>query len=140
MAHNSDSLMRFRNLFRLAKKARLKAYAPYSGYKVGAAILADDGKIYTGSNVENASYGLTLCAERTALVKAVSQGNRKFKEVLIVADGPEPVSPCGACRQVLFEFGKSAEVIMSNLKGRSRIEPLSRLLPHGFSRGSLKRK
>ncbi len=118
-------------LIEAAKKAMNNAYAPYSGFKVGAAIMTEDGKIFTGCNVENASYGLSMCAERVALFKAVSEGYRRFKAIAIVADTSAPVRPCGACRQVLWEFG-DMDVIMANLGGDVDVEKLSNLIPKGF--------
>ena len=120
-----------KELIERAKKARENAYAPYSKFKVGAAILTEDGEIYTGVNVENASFGLTVCAERVALFKAVSDGKRSFKAIAVVTDTEEPVPPCGACRQVLSEFG-DMEVIMANLKGDVKIARLRDLLPDSF--------
>jgi len=120
-----------KELIERAKKARENAYAPYSKFKVGAAILTEDGEVYTGVNVENASFGLTVCAERVALFKAVSVGKRSFKAIAVVADTEEPVPPCGACRQVLSEFG-DMEVIMANLKGDVKIARLRDLLPDSF--------
>jgi len=120
-----------KELIERAKKARENAYAPYSKFKVGAAILTEDGEVYTGVNVENASFGLTVCAERVALFKAVSDGKRSFKAIAVVADTEEPVPPCGACRQVLSEFG-DMEVIMANLKGDVKIARLRDLLPDSF--------
>jgi len=123
--------MYVKKLIEKAKKARENAYAPYSNFKVGAAILTEDGDVYTGVNVENASFGLTICAERVALFKAVSDGKRSFKAVAVVADTEEPIPPCGACRQVLSEFG-DMEVIMANLKGSVKITRLKDLLPDSF--------
>ncbi|OQX56957.1 MAG: cytidine deaminase [Thermotoga sp. 4484_232] len=120
-----------KELIERARKARENAYAPYSKFKVGAAILTEDGEVYTGVNVENASFGLTVCAERVALFKAVSDGKRSFKAIAVVADSEEPVPPCGACRQVLSEFG-DMKVIMANLKGDVKIARLRDLLPDSF--------
>src|SRR6478609_7284214 len=94
----------FDDLFEKAAIARLSAYAPYSDFRVGAALLTESGKVFTGGNVENISYGLTICAERAAVFAAVQAGEREFKAIAIVADTGEPISPCGACRQVLAEF------------------------------------
>lgn len=116
-----------------AAAARLQAYAPYSKFLVGAALLCEDGSVYTGCNVENASYGLTNCAERTAIFKAVSDGHRKFRAIAVVLAG-EP-SPCGACRQVIFEFGKEIQVILASsdrLQGPHKVVTIDELLPGGF--------
>ncbi len=121
-----------RELIEKALEARKQAYAPYSGFPVGAALLAADGRVFTGCNVENASYGLTMCAERVALFKAVSEGAREFVAIAI-ACGESPCSPCGACRQVLAEFSPDIEVIMTDARGqRVRREKLSTLLPGAF--------
>jgi cytidine deaminase len=121
-----------RELIEKALEARKQAYAPYSGFPVGAALLAADGRVFTGCNVENASYGLTMCAERVALFKAVSEGAREFVAIAI-ACGESPCSPCGACRQVLAEFSPDIEVIMTDSRGqRVRREKLSTLLPGAF--------
>jgi cytidine deaminase len=121
-----------KKLIARAKEARKKAYAPYSNFKVGAALEAKNGKVYTGSNVENASYAVTCCAERTALVKAVSEGVKSFRRIAIVADTGEPCPPCGVCRQALYEFAPNLEVIMANTKGMVEVMPLGELLPHAF--------
>lgn len=118
-------------LITLARQARQRAYAPYSHYQVGAALLAEDGAIFTGCNVENTSYGATICAERTAVVKAVSEGALRFTAIAIVT--PNGVSPCGICRQVLYEFGPEMTVIMADAEGHVRHEMALRdLLPLGF--------
>ena len=121
-----------RELIIAAHEAREKAYAPYSGFKVGAALLAGDGQIYTGCNVENVSYGLSICAERTALVKAVSCGQRIFKAIAITADTEDYCSPCGACRQVLAEFGSDIKVYFVNCRGEYLMQTTSELLPRSF--------
>jgi len=119
-------------LIRAALEARERAYAPYSHFAVGAALLAADGRIFTGCNVENASYGLTMCAERVALFKAVSEGAREFTAIAI-ACGAGPCAPCGACRQVLREFSPDLLVIMADAAGKEvRKERLSSLLPSSF--------
>jgi cytidine deaminase len=119
------------HLIEKAKEASQKAYAPYSNYKVGAALLTKLGKVYTGCNVENSSYGLTNCAERTAVFKAVSEGEMEFEEMVIYADSPNLPTPCGACRQVLSEFGSELKItIISN---KEQLETsISELLPLGF--------
>ena len=115
----------------LATEARSRAYAPYSGYSVGAALEATDGSIYTGCNVENASYSVTCCAERSALFAAVSAGARSFRRMVVTAGGRAPY-PCGSCRQALAEFSPELEVIVVTDDG-SRLEfTLDRLLPHPF--------
>lgn len=123
-----------RRLVRAAVAARRHAYAPYSKFRVGAALLADSGKVYTGVNVENASYGLTICAERVALGKAVSAGEQRFVAVACVAADAN-LSPCGACRQALVEFGECV-VICADARRPSRItvEPLLELLRRPFRR------
>ena len=115
-----------------ATVAREKSYSPYSHFGVGAALLCEDGTIYEGCNIENASYGLTNCAERTAIFKAISEGHRKFKALAVVADTEGPCSPCGACRQVMKEF-KISTIIMANLKGNIEIVSIEDLLPFSFS-------
>jgi len=115
-----------------AVEARGKAYAPYSGFAVGAALLSKGGRVFTGCNVENASYGLTVCAERVALFKAVSEGVREF-EAIAVACGDAPCSPCGACRQALYEFAPELKVVLADGQGRrGETMPLSQLLPNAF--------
>ncbi|SFL32520.1 cytidine deaminase [Pelosinus propionicus] len=125
-----------KKLIQAAKSGREFAYVPYSNFKVGAAVLTNDGKIYTGCNVENASYGLSNCAERTAIFKAVSEGNQELTTIAIVADTIKPVAPCGACRQVMSEFGIS-KVIMSNLQEEEYIVTLKELLPYSFEKKHL---
>lgn len=110
-----------------ARRAREHAHARFSGFKVGAALESADGAIVTGCNVENATYGLTICAERVAVFKAISEGHRAFTRVAVVADTESPTPPCGACRQILWEFGGDLEVILANLreeKGRYRLKDL----------------
>lgn len=118
-------------LIDMARKARNNAYIPYSKFAVGAALLAKSGRIYTGANIENASYGLTICAERTAIVKAVSEGEREFEAIAIAADTKTPVLPCGACLQVMAEF-HVGRVILGNLTEEKEVS-LSDLLPHNFT-------
>nr|WP_269321430.1 cytidine deaminase [Paenibacillus sp. UNC217MF] len=132
MSNEEDQPMK-EQLIQEALEARKQAYAPYSHFQVGAAILAD-GTIYRGCNVENASYGLTNCAERTAVFKAVSEGKRKVEAVAVVADTEGPVSPCGACRQVLAEFCHGdTKIYLTNLKGDTEEWTMSQLLPGAFS-------
>ena len=120
-------------LLALVRAARENAYAPYSRFKVGALAVAADGRVFPGVNVENLSYGVTICAERSALVSAVSAGVRKFACVVVIADTPGPVTPCGACRQFIAEFGLDIEVIMANLKGKVQRAKISELLPAAFA-------
>ena len=119
-------------LLNAALSARERAYAPYSKFLVGAAVLAKSGKIYTGCNIENASYGLTVCAERNALFSAVGAGEREFTALCVVGDTEAPISPCGACRQVMAEF-KVPRIILANLKDGVKEYTLEELLPYGFS-------
>lgn len=120
-------------LLEAARKARENAHAPYSGFKVGAALETEDGEIITGCNVENVSYGLTVCAERLAIWKAVTEGKKKFKRIAIIADTTGPCPPCGACRQVLAEFDYETDVIISNLDGDMETMKIKDLLPRPFS-------
>lgn len=115
-----------------AISARLLAFAPYSGFRVGAALESEDGTIVTGCNVESASYGLTICAERVAIVKGVSEGRTRFRCVAVAADTDELTPPCGACRQLLWEFAPEATVVLSNLQGKTATFTVRDLLPHGF--------
>ncbi|WP_245857216.1 cytidine deaminase [Petrotoga miotherma] len=118
-------------LYEEAMKTRENAYAPYSNFKVGACLLSNDGEIFSGCNVENASYGLSICAERNAIFSAVAKGKREFKAMLIVAQGEAPVKPCGACRQVMAEFG-DFDVYLANTKGKIEKTKVSELLPNAF--------
>lgn len=117
--------------------ARERAFAPFSKFKVGAALEAEDGSIVTGCNVESSSYGLTMCAERVAIFKGVSEGKRHFTRVAIVADTEKLTSPCGACRQLLWEFAPDAEVILANLKGDMKTLRMRELLPDAFDASQL---
>ena len=128
--------MRDKELIEKAKRARLKAYAPYSKFKVGAALLTKRGKVYTGANVENATYGLTVCAERIAVFKAANRGDKDFVKIAVVADKNPPVTPCGACRQVLSEFTKDLKIICANLQGKVKTYTLRGLLPQAFEKRS----
>ncbi|MDI6892349.1 MAG: cytidine deaminase [Actinomycetota bacterium] len=124
--------MKEEDLIKAATEARLRAYAPYSKFKVGAALLTKDGQIFTGCNVENSSYGLSICAERAAVVKAVSEGCTGFTDLVLVVDCEGICTPCGACRQVLFEFNPDMNIIMLNLRG-GKLEAIAReLLPEAF--------
>ena len=120
-----------------AAEARERALAPYSGFKVGAAIAAGDGRIYTGCNIENASYGLSICAERVALWKALSEGARDFQVMAIVSDADTLTSPCGACRQLLWEYCGNIKIHLHSLKGLHAEHQLSDLFPFPFDSRSL---
>lgn len=115
-----------------ARIARERALAAFSDFKVGAALETTDGRIITGCNIENATYGLTMCAERVAIFKAVSEGHRSFTRIAVVADTPQPTSPCGACRQMLWEVAGNIEVILADLNGIKITHQLKNLLPHPF--------
>ena len=119
-------------LIELAKQARAHAYAPSSGFAVGAAALSADGRVFLGCNIENASYGLTNCAERTAIFSAIAAGAKELAALAVVADGEQPCSPCGACRQVIAEFSIK-RIILANLAGKSRVVTAEELLPYAFS-------
>ncbi len=112
-----------------ARAARERAVADYSHFKVGAALETADGQIITGCNVENASYGLTMCAERVAMFKALSEGHRNFRRVVVVADTESPTPPCGACRQILWEFAGDVEVVLANLHAVTATHRMGDLLP-----------
>jgi cytidine deaminase len=117
-----------------AIRAREKAYVPYSKFKVGAAIVTADGKVYHGCNIENAAYSMTNCAERTALFKAYSEGDTKFTMLAVVADTDRPIPPCGACRQVIYELcDKNMKVVLTNLKGDIKEITVEELLPGAFT-------
>ena len=120
-----------------ARAARENAHAPYSNFRVGAAVRAKSGRVFTGCNVENSTYGLTLCAERVAMFKALSEGERGFDAVAVVADTDVLTPPCGACRQILWEFCGDAEVILANLTGKVERHRLSALFPKPFDRSYL---
>ena len=124
-------------LVKEAEKARKRAYTPYSKFKVGAAVLSVDGKIFTGCNIENASFGLAVCAERVAIFKAISEGSAKFEAIAVIGDTDKPCSPCGACRQVISEFGEDIPLIMANLKGDLKIKKIKELLPEAFGKNDL---
>jgi len=121
-----------------AREVRERAYAPYSGFLVGAAALADDGRVFQGVNVENASYPQSICAERTAVVRAVAEGARRLVAVAVVASNDEPTWPCGGCRQVLHEFGPEMIVISEGLSGKREERRLADLLPDSFGPDDLR--
>ena len=128
---------KYTELVTKAKEAMEHAYVPYSKFKVGAALLTDDDKIYTGCNVENASYGATNCAERTAIFKAVSQGPLKIKAIAIVSSSNEFTYPCGICRQVIAEFMTEGDIIFENSKGEIKVIPFNEILPYSFTQKDL---
>lgn len=119
-------------LLEAAQQAREAAYAPYSGFRVGAAVLTASGRVYCGCNIENASFGATVCAERVAVFTAVAAGDRNPQALAVVADTPEPITPCGLCRQVLAEFNPACVILMANLHRQLRQASLAELLPQPF--------
>jgi cytidine deaminase len=129
--NNNDALLT------AARAARENAVATFSKFRVGAALRAKSGKIYTGCNVENASYGLTICAERVAIFKALSEGERGFDAIAVVTDAEKLTPPCGACRQIIWEFCGDAEVILGNLKSKTEVHRMSALFPLPFDISNL---
>ncbi len=120
------------NLIETAIEARENAHAPFSHFQVGAALEGADGRVFTGCNVENATYGLTVCAERVAVFKAISEGARKFQRIAVAADTETLTPPCGACRQILWEFCGDIEVLLTNLRGKTETLRLKDLFPRPF--------
>ena len=127
-----------KELINSATAVRENAYAPFSEFKVGSAIETDDGEIISGCNVESASYGLTVCAERVAIWKAISQGKRKIKRIAVVADTEDLTPPCGVCRQIIWEFGGDIPVVLANLHGETETIQMKDLLPRAFDTKFLK--
>jgi len=127
-----------KELIDAAADARENAYAPYSNFQVGAAVETEDGKIYIGCNVESASYGLTVCAERVAIWKGISRGEKRFCRIAVVVDTEELTPPCGICRQIIWEFCGDVPVILSNLDGKTETIMMSELLPRAFDSKFLK--
>ena len=125
-------------LIETAKAARLQSVAPFSNFLVGAALQTKAGKVYTGCNVESASYGLTVCAERVAIWKALSEGERDFTELVVVADTEALTPPCGTCRQIIWEFAKHAKIVLANLRGQCEEVSIKDLLPRAFDARFLK--
>jgi len=123
--------MKYRELFRTAQGMVQSAYAPYSRFKVGAALLTKSGEVFTGVNVENSSFGATICAERTAFVKAVSEGHREFEAIAVTSSDGEAL-PCGICRQFMFEFGDDLKIITGDDEDHLRVTEIKELLPFGF--------
>jgi cytidine deaminase len=124
-------------LVKAALTARESAHAPFSHFKVGAAVEDESGRIFAGCNIENATYGLTICAERVAIFKAMSEGARKFTRVAVAADTDTLTPPCGACRQILWEFCGDVEITLVNLRGKSETLRLGELLPRAFDQSFL---
>lgn len=121
-------------LLREASSARRHSYSPYSRFAVGAALLGRSGKVHLGSNVENGSYGLAMCAERIAIFKAISEGERSFSKIAVAGPGRKPCMPCGACRQVLWEFAPGLQIVVAGPRGGSRSFALRKLLPLAFDK------
>lgn len=121
-----------KELIAAAKKYREFSYSPYSKFKVGAAVLTKKGNVYGGCNVENSSFPVTNCAERTAIFKAVSEGEQEFEAIALIADTPGPCAPCGACRQVMVEF-RIPKIIMANMKGDVKVVTIEELMPYAFT-------
>lgn len=119
-------------LYDIAQTVSRNAYAPYSGFKVGAALLTEDGRVYSGVNIENSSYGATICAERTAFVKAISEGEKQFTAIAVYAEGEEAI-PCGICRQFMYEFAPEIMIITGTSRDELNVRTLTELLPVGFS-------
>ena len=132
--------MDYKNLIKLAKEAQKKAYAPYSNFLIGAAVMTKSGKTYTGCNIECASYGATNCAERTAIFNAVSQGDRDIKAIAVVGDIDNYTFPCGICRQVIIEYGNDIEIIVAKTEDDYKIFTIKKLLPYSFSPKDLEEK
>lgn len=130
-------MINHKELLKCANEAMERAYVPYSKFKVGAAVLMSSGKIYTGCNIENASYGATNCAERTAIFKAVSEGETEIQAVAIVSSGKEFTYPCGICRQVITEFMKDGEFIFENANGEVKVVSLDEMFPYRFTKADL---
>lgn len=122
----------FPPLIEAASEARLQSLAPFSNFLVGAAVRTAGGKVYIGCNIESASYGLTVCAERVAIWKALSEGERDFTELAVVTDTQSLTPPCGTCRQIIWEFCKNATIVLANLRGETEIVSIRELLPRAF--------
>ncbi len=138
MFYKAGLKMNYNELAEIAVQAKDKAYAQYSNFHVGAALLTEDGKIYEGANIENSSYSLTMCAERTAVFNAVLQGERKFKAIAVAGDSESFTPPCGACRQVLLELcGENLDVVLVDPQMNIKIFKLKELIPFSFSKENL---
>ena len=128
------------SLIEAAQRARMQSVAPFSNFLVGAAVKTAEGKVYTGCNVESASYGLTVCAERVAIWKALSEGERHFTDLAVVADTATLTPPCGTCRQIIWEFARGAKIVFANLEGKTEEFHIADLLPRAFDARFLKNK
>jgi len=137
LEHLGELVSEYQALITAAKSARENAHAAYSNFRVGAGLRATSGRIFGGCNVENATYGLTICAERVAIFKAISEGERGFEAIAVVTDTDALTPPCGACRQLIWEFCGDVEVILANLKGRVEIIPMRELFPKPFDTSCL---
>lgn len=126
------------DLIRIATEARLCSLAPFSKFLVGAALRTEEGRVFTGCNIESASYGLTVCAERVAIWKALSECERKFTDLVVVVDTEQLTPPCGTCRQIIWEYCKDAKITLANLKGKSEVVDIRQLLPKAFDARFLK--
>ena len=129
----------FQELVKAALKVKHNSYSPFSNFRVGAALLSKDGRIFTGCNIENSSYGLTICAERVAIFNAISSGASEFSAIAIISDSFDITPPCGACRQVLSDLARDIDIIMLDNKKRNKILKLSSLLPYAFTGKNMKR-
>ena len=129
--------MDINELINKAKNAREHSYSPYSRFKVGAALKTKNGMVFTGCNIENSSYGLSICAEREAIFKAISAGERDLDTIAVVTDSDKLTTPCGACRQVMWEFSKDMTVVVANLKGEKKEFKIKELLAHPFGKDPL---
>jgi len=127
----------YKELLSFAEQSIENSYSPYSKFQVGAAVLCEDGKVYCGTNIENASYGLSICAERVAIFTAVSNGSKNIKAIAVYSKGGN-VTPCGACRQVILEFSQKAEIIYNDKNNKIKVEKIMSLLPKSFNKQSLK--
>ncbi|MBL7996023.1 cytidine deaminase [bacterium] len=132
--------MKNEELIKEAIRARENAIATYSDFRVGSVVVTRSGKVFTGCNVENSTYGLTMCAERVAIFKALSEGEREFTKIAVAADTPQPCYPCGACRQIIWDFAPDAEIICANLHGQIEVFRAGDLIPHAFGANNLDHK
>jgi cytidine deaminase len=134
-----DKIMDYKTLAHKSVEAKVNALPPYSNFHVGAALLTQDNKVYLGCNVENSTFGLTMCAERTAIFKAISEGERKFRAIAIASDSPDYITPCGACRQIIFDHCGEIDIICTNGSEEYKVFKTSELLPHAFGDKDLKK-